>query len=39
MILVSQEVHRRLQDIYQFEAMPDVESDGKTKVQAWRLAT
>ena len=39
MVLVSQEVHRRLQDIYQFEAMPDVESDGKTKVQAWRLAT
>jgi class 3 adenylate cyclase len=39
MILVSQEVHRRLQDIYQFEAMPDVESDGQTKLQAWRLAT
>ena len=39
MILVSQEVHRRLKDIYKFEAMPDVESDGKTKVQAWRLAT
>ena len=39
MILVSQEVYRRLQDIYQFEAMPDVEGDGKTKVQAWRLAT
>jgi len=39
MILVSQEVHRRLQDIYQFEEMPNVESDGKTKLQAWRLAT
>jgi class 3 adenylate cyclase len=39
MILVSQEVHRRLQDIYQFEAMPDVESDGETKLQAWRLTT
>ena len=39
MILVSQQVYRRLQDIYQFEAMPDVESDGKTKVQAWRLTT
>lgn len=39
MILVSQEVHRRLQDIYHFEAMPDVESDGKTKLQAWRLQT
>ena len=37
MIFVSQEVYRRLQDIYQFVPMPDLETSGKTKLQAWRL--
>ncbi|MEB3192426.1 MAG: adenylate/guanylate cyclase domain-containing protein [Snowella sp.] len=39
MILVSQEVRRRLQDIYQFEPMPDVEINSKSKLSAWRLQT
>ncbi|MBR8832146.1 MAG: hypothetical protein N5P05_002406 [Chroococcopsis gigantea SAG 12.99] len=36
-ILVSEEVHHRLHDIYQFESLTPVEIDGKTKVKAWRL--
>jgi class 3 adenylate cyclase len=39
MILVSQEVRRRLQDIYQFEPMPDVETNEQIKLEAWRLQT
>jgi class 3 adenylate cyclase len=37
LILVSQEVQRRLQDIYEFDPMPDEASNGKTKLKAWRL--
>jgi class 3 adenylate cyclase len=36
-ILVTTEVHQRLQDLYQFEPVPDLEISGKPKVAAWRL--
>ncbi|MEB3311474.1 MAG: adenylate/guanylate cyclase domain-containing protein [Snowella sp.] len=39
MILVSQEVRRRLQDIYQFESIPEIDSNGKTPLNAWQLQT
>ncbi len=36
-ILVSQTVQHRLQDLYEFEALGELEANGKTKLQAWRL--
>jgi class 3 adenylate cyclase len=36
-ILVTKEVHQRLQDLYQFEPVPDLEISGKPQVAAWRL--
>ncbi len=36
-ILVSQTIHRRLQDLYQFEPVGEMEVNGKTQVNAWRL--
>jgi class 3 adenylate cyclase len=36
-ILVSQTVHHRLHDLYEFEAMGELLANGKTKLQAWRL--
>lgn len=36
-ILVSQSVHHRLHDLYEFEAMGELLANGKTKLQAWRL--
>jgi len=36
-ILVSQTVYRRLQDLYQFEPMTNMETNGKSKLNAWRL--
>jgi class 3 adenylate cyclase len=38
-ILVTSTVHQRLQDLYSFEPVPDLEIVGKPKVSAWRLAT
>ena len=38
-ILVTTTVHQRLQDLYQFEPVPDLEIAGKAKVSAWRLET
>jgi class 3 adenylate cyclase len=38
-ILVTSAVHQRLQDLYSFEPVPDLEIVGKPKVSAWRLAT
>jgi class 3 adenylate cyclase len=38
-ILVTAAVHQRLQDLYHFEPMPDLEIVGKPKVSAWRLET
>ncbi len=37
-ILVTAAVHQRLQDLYPFEPVPDLEIVGKPKVAAWRLA-
>ncbi len=36
-ILVTAAVHQRLQDLYRFESVPDLEIAGKAKVSAWRL--
>ncbi len=36
-ILVTTAVHQRLQDLYHFEPLPDLEIVGKPKVPAWRL--
>lgn len=36
-ILVAQTVHRRLHDLYEFEAMGELVANGKTKLNAWRL--
>ncbi|WP_413268491.1 adenylate/guanylate cyclase domain-containing protein [Floridanema aerugineum] len=36
-ILVSQTVYRRLQDLYQFEPMANMETNGKSKLNAWLL--
>lgn len=36
-ILVSQTVYRRLQDLYQFEQMTNMETNGKSKLNAWLL--
>lgn len=36
-ILVSSEIQRRLQDIYEFESLPHNSSHGKTKLNAWLL--
>lgn len=36
-ILVSQTVQHRLQDLYEFEALGELEANGKTKLHAWRL--
>lgn len=36
-ILVSQTVYRRLQDLYQFEPMTNLEINGKSKLNAWLL--
>lgn len=38
-ILVTAAVHQRLQDLYHFEPVPDLEIVGKPKVSAWRLET
>jgi class 3 adenylate cyclase len=38
-ILVTTAVHQRLQDLYQFDPVPDLEIAGKAKVSAWRLET
>ncbi len=38
-ILVSQEVQQRLQDIYKFESVTDLEINGSTQIKAWRLQT
>ncbi len=36
-ILVTSAVYQRLQDLHQFEPIPDLEIVGKPKVSAWRL--
>jgi class 3 adenylate cyclase len=36
-ILVSSEIKRRLQDIYEFEPFPEDLNNGKTKLNAWQL--
>jgi class 3 adenylate cyclase len=36
-ILVTTPVHRRVQDLYEFEPVPDLEVNGKPKIAAWRL--
>lgn len=36
-ILVSQDVYNRLQDLYDFEAVSDIETNGKEHRVAWRL--
>ncbi|MBE9228997.1 adenylate/guanylate cyclase domain-containing protein [Phormidium sp. LEGE 05292] len=36
-ILVSHTVYRRLQDLYQFEPMTNMETNGKSKLNAWLL--
>jgi class 3 adenylate cyclase len=36
-ILVTQEIHQRLSDLYRFEPVSDLEISGKPKVSAWRL--
>lgn len=36
-ILVSAGVHNRLHDLYQFEPVKDVETNGKLKLNAWKL--
>lgn len=38
-ILVTSAVYQRLQDLYHFEPVPDLEIVGKPKVSAWRLET
>jgi len=36
-ILVSEAVHQRLYDLYQFEAVGDLDANGSGKLTAWRL--
>ena len=36
-VLVSQAVYQRLQDLYQFELFVESETNGKPKLNAWRL--
>lgn len=36
-ILVSEEVYRRLNDLYEFEEAPALESNGKAALKAWQL--
>jgi class 3 adenylate cyclase len=37
MILVSEEVQRRLEDLYEFEFMGEKENNGQSSLPAWRL--